>query len=255
MSDLNTVYAVLSFIFSSIIGSFLNVCIYRIPLSQSIVYPPSHCPSCNRRIKWYDNIPLISYIALRGKCRYCSTHISFRYFLVEFITGLLGLLLYLKYGLSVNTLIFFIFSCLLIVGSFIDLSFMVIPDRISITLIAIGIVSSYFTVGVLESVLSAAFGFALLYLIAVLGKLIFKKDAMGGGDIKLMAGIGAFLGIKGIIFSLFCASFLGSVIGLTLIGLKHREFSSELPFGPFLSLSAIIYLFVGKAVIKYLYGI
>lgn len=255
MNDLNAVYAILSFIFSSVIGSFLNVCIYRLPLSQSIIYPPSHCPSCNRRIRWYDNIPLISYIVLRGKCRYCGAHISFRYFLVELMMGVLGLLLYLQYGLSLNTFIFFIFSCFLTVGSFIDLSFMIIPDRISIALIVLGIALSYFTIGVLESLMSAAFGFALLYLIAVLGKLVFKKDAMGGGDIKLMAGIGAFLGIKGIIFVLFCASFLGSVIGLTLIGLKHRQLSSELPFGPFLSLSAIIYLFIGKAIIKYLYGI
>ena len=255
MNDLSTVYAILSFIFSTVVGSFLNVCIYRMPLSQSIVYPPSHCPLCNKRIKWYDNVPLVSYIILRGKCRYCGAHISLRYFFVELITGVLGLFLYLKYGLSVYMLIFFIFSCFLMVGSFIDLSFMIIPDRISITLIILGIVSSYLTIGVLKSVLSAAFGFALLYLVAVLGKLVFKKDAMGGGDIKLMAGIGAFLGIKGVVFVLFCASFVGSIIGLTLIGLGYKKLSNQIPFGPFLSLSAIVYIFVGKAIIRYLYGI
>jgi len=132
---------------------------------------------------------------------------------------------------------------------------MIIPDRISITLIILGIVSSYLTIGVLKSVLSAAFGFALLYLVAVLGKLVFKKDAMGGGDIKLMAGIGAFLGIKGVVFVLFCASFVGSIIGLTLIGLGYKKLSNQIPFGPFLSLSAIVYIFVGKAIIRYLYGI
>jgi len=250
MNDLNTVYAILSFIFSAVVGSFLNVCIYRIPLLQSIAYPPSHCPSCNKGIKWYDNIPLVSYIILRGRCRHCHTHIPFRYFFVELITGILGLFLYLKYGLSIHMLIFFIFSCFLIVGSFIDLSFMIIPDKISITLIVLGIASSYFTIGILESVLSAAFGFALLYLVAVLGKLAFKKDAMGGGDIKLMAGIGAFLSIKGVVFVLFCASFLGSIIGLTLIGLGYKKLSNQIPFGPFLSLSAIIYIFVGKATVK-----
>ncbi len=255
MNDLSTVYAILSFIFSSIVGSFLNVCIYRMPLSQSIAYPPSHCPLCNKRIKWYDNVPLVSYIILRGKCRYCGAHISFRYFFVELLTGLLGLFLYLKYGLSVYMLIFFIFSCFLIVGSFIDLSSMIIPDKISITLIILGIASSYLTIGVLESVLSAAFGFALLYLVAVLGKLLFKKDAMGGGDIKLMAGIGAFLGIKGVVFVLFCASFVGSIIGLTLICLGYKKLSNQIPFGPFLSLSAVIYIFAGKAIIRYLYGI
>ncbi len=247
--------AAVVFIFGLVIGSFLNVCIYRIPLDKSIVYPPSSCPYCGNRIKWYDNVPVLSYLFLGGRCRFCKEKISLIYPFIEILTATISLLIYIKYGLSIQMAVFLILSYMLIVGSFIDLKYYIIPDRISFGLILFGIISSYFVdIGVLHSILGAVFGFLILYIVAVLGKIIFKKDAMGGGDIKLLAGIGAFLGIKGVLFTLFFASFLGSIVGVTLILLGKKDISSRLPFGPFLSVSAIVYLFAGVKIIYMLYG-
>ncbi len=250
------IMAFLFFLFGLIIGSFLNVCIYRIPIGKSIVYPPSSCPNCNTRIKWYDNIPVLSYIALGGRCRNCKSKISFIYPAVELLTGILSLLIFLKYGLSIQTGAFLVFSYALIVGSFIDIKYYIIPDRISIGLIVVGIAFSYFLpIGIKNSLLGAVGGFLLLYFVAILGQIVFKKEAMGGGDIKLLSGIGAFIGIKGILFTLFFASFLGSIVGVFLILIGKKEITSKLPFGPYLSLSAICYIFFGEFLIKTLYGV
>ncbi len=247
--------AILVFIFGLVIGSFLNVCIYRIPLGKSIVYPPSSCPFCNSKIKWYDNIPVLSYIILKGKCRYCKQPISPLYPTIELTTAVITLLIFLKYGYSAQTVAFLFFSYMLIVGSFIDIKYYIIPDRISIGLIITGIASSYFLpIGIKSSLIGAVFGFIILYLIAILGKFVFKKEAMGGGDIKLLSGIGAFIGIKGVFFTLLFASLLGSVIGILLITVKRKDMSDKLPFGPYLSLAGICYLFFGQWLIKAIYG-
>ena len=248
--------ALLFFVFGLVIGSFLNVCIYRIPIGKSIVYPPSSCPSCNARIKWYDNIPVLSYIALSGKCRNCGSKISPIYPAVELLTGILTLLIFLKYGFSLRTCAFLIFSYALVAGSFIDIKHYIIPDSISLGLIAVGIAFSYFLpIGIKNSFIGAAGGFLLLYLVALLGQIIFKKEAMGGGDIKLLGGIGAFIGIKGVLFTLFFASFLGSIVGILLILIGKKDLTSRLPFGPYLSLSAVCYIFFGEYLIKILYGV
>ncbi len=244
------------FIFGLVIGSFLNVCIYRIPINKSVVYPPSSCPSCGNRIKWYDNIPVISYILLGGKCRYCKTKISFIYPSIELLTAILTVAIYIKFGLTYQTVAFLVFTYALIVGSFIDLKYYIIPDRISLGLIVVGLSLSYFLpVGIKGSFIGAISGFVILYATAVLGQLLFKKEAMGGGDIKLLSGIGAFIGLKGVLFTLFFSSFLGSIIGILLIIFGKKDLTSKLPFGPYLSLAAICYLFFGNWLIKVLYGV
>ncbi|WP_022670525.1 prepilin peptidase [Hippea alviniae] len=240
------------FLFGLVIGSFLNVCIYRIPLGKSIVFPPSSCPVCDRRIKWYDNIPVISYILLGGRCRYCKSRISLVYPAVELLTAVITVGVYKKFGLDINTLFYLLFCYMLIVGSFVDFKHYIIPDRISLGLMVLGLVFGYFAHRFLFSLYGLVFGFALLYFVAVLGKLLFKKEAMGGGDIKLLGGIGAFVGIKGVLFVLFFSSLIGSLVGIALIIAKKTEMSGRIPFGPYLSFAALIYLFFGQQILRFL---
>ncbi len=242
------------FVFGLIMGSFLNVCIYRIPRNKSIVYPPSSCPACGSKIKWYDNIPILSYIILKGKCRVCNSKISPVYPIVELLAAFYSLLVYLRFGLTIDTVFYLIFGYMLIVASFIDLFHLIIPDRISLGLTVSGLVFGFINHDILHSVFGFVFGFVLLYIIAVLGKAIFKKEAMGGGDIKLLGAIGTFVGVKGVLFTLFVASFLGSAVGIFLIALGEVKLSQRIPFGPYLSVSAAIYLFVGISIIAKIYG-
>ena len=242
------------FVFGLIMGSFLNVCIYRIPRNKSIVYPPSSCPACGSKIKWYDNIPILSYIILKGKCRVCNSKISPVYPIVELLAAFYSLLVYLRFGLTIDTVFYLIFGYMLIVASFIDLFHLIIPDRISLGLTVSGLVFGFINHDILHSVFGFVFGFVLLYIIAVLGKAIFKKEAMGGGDIKLLGAIGTFVGVKGVLFTLFVASFLGSAVGISLIALGEVKLSQRIPFGPYLSVSAAIYLFVGISIIAKIYG-
>ncbi len=237
-----------------VVGSFLNVCIYRIPRNKSIVYPPSFCPSCGRRIKWYDNIPVVSYILLKGRCRFCGSKISLLYPVVELLTAVYTVLVYLKFGITILCVFYLIFGYMLIVGSFIDLFHYIIPDRISLGLAVLGIIFGLIGHRLLHSIFGFAFGFVLLYVVAVFGKAIFKKEAMGGGDIKLLGGIGSFIGIKGVLFTLFVASFLGSFVGIVLIASGKANLSNRIPFGPYLSLAAIVFVFVGREVFRILYG-
>ncbi len=253
---MNTLTAIFVFLFGLIVGSFLNVCIYRIPIAKSIVYPPSACPYCGTPIKWYDNIPVISYIFLKGKCRHCKHPISAIYPTIELLSATVSLLIFLKYGLSYQSAAFLVFVYALIVGSFIDIKYYIIPDRISLGLIILGISFSYFLpIGLKNSIIGAASGFLILYLVAIFGKIAFKKDAMGGGDIKLLSGIGAFLGIKGVFFTLLFSSFLGSIIGIVLILIGKKHITGRLPFGPYLSLAAFAYLFFGQWLFMVIYGV
>ncbi len=243
--------AIVFFLFGLVIGSFLNVCIYRIPINKSIVYPPSACPSCGARIKWYDNIPVVSYILLKGRCRNCMEPISIVYPVVELLTGILSSAIYLKYGLTLQTAAYLILTYSLIVASFIDLKHYIIPDRISLGLIVVGVLfSNFLPIGLKGSLIGAATGFILLYIIAKVGKKVFKKEAMGGGDIKLLSGIGAFLSVKGVFFTLFVASLIGSVVGIILIAMGKGHLGSRLPFGPYLSTAAVLYLFIGSWVMR-----
>ncbi len=245
---------VLIFIFGLVIGSFLNVCIYRIPRGKSIVYPPSSCPVCGARIKWYDNIPVLSYILLEGRCRSCKSKISPVYPIVELLSAIYTVLVYLKFGLTVDFTFYLIFGYMLIVGSFIDLFHYIIPDGISLGLAFIGLLFGLYKHALVHSIVGFAFGFVLLLFVAILGKAIFKKEAMGGGDIKLLGALGTFVGIKGVLFTLFVASLFGSFVGIILMALGKVSMSQKIPFGPYLSLSAIIYIFVGVHIIAKIYG-
>ena len=248
------------FIFGLALGSFLNVCIYRIPKKISIIKPRSYCPHCRKTIRWYDNIPVLSYILLKGKCRHCKKTISPRYAIVEILTAVLLVLSFMEWGLSLQFIIYFILFCGLIVATFIDFKYQIIPDEISYGGIALGLIFSLFYpslqgaslwyLGLFNSVRGLLVGGGLIYVTGVIGKLIFKKDAMGGGDVKLMAMIGAFLGPKLIILVFFMAPFFGSAVGI-IMKIKYK--ADIIPYGPYLSLATVVVAFLGKDILRYLF--
>jgi len=240
-----------SIIFGALVGSFLNVCIFRLPNGESIIWPGSHCPHCKKPIQFYDNIPLISYILLRGKCRYCKGSISLQYPLVEGITALSSLSLFLKFGASLSYFIYFTFVAALIVITVIDLHHQIIPDVISLPGIAVGLllslISPYITF--FNSLAGILIGGGSLFAVATLYQWFFKREGMGGGDVKLLAMIGAFLGWKAVILTILLSSLIGSVAGIIIMVLKGKDFKYAIPFGPFLSLGAVIALFYQNEII------
>jgi len=243
---------VLIFILGLIVGSFSNVCIHRIPRNESIIYPASHCPKCRSKIKPVDNIPLLSYILLKGRCRNCKSKISIQYPIVELITGLIYLIIYLTYGLGVQTLIYIILSSALMIIAFIDLNQQIVPDVISLPGIIIGFILSFFVpyISFINSALGVVIGGGIILVIGLAGSVIFKKEAMGGGDVKLAAMIGAFLGWRYIIISLFLGFFLGALVGIILILSKIKSREDTVPFGPFIVLGSFITLLWGEKIIS-----
>jgi len=243
----------ISFIFGALVGSFLNVCIYRMPRGESVVFPPSHCQNCNYNIRWYDNIPLISYLVLMGKCRGCGTRISLQYPLVELINGLLTLALFLRFGPTPAFLALFLFCSALVVITFIDIEHQIIPDEISLSGIVIGFVLSFFLAGHdwLNSLLGILLGGGSLLLVAYAYQWLTGKDGMGGGDIKLLAMMGAFLGWKAIPFIIFASSLVGSVLGISLMLIQKKDSKLAIPFGPYLAFGAILYVFYGRQLIHW----
>src|SRR5665648_14275 len=239
-----------------IVGSFSNVCIYRIPRNESIIFPASHCPKCHKTIRPFDNIPLLSYILLKGRCRHCKSKISIRYPVVEFLTGLTYLIIYLVYGLTIQTLVYIILSSALIIIAFIDLNQQIINDVISLPGIVIGFVISFFVpyISFINSALGVVIGGGIILIIGLAGSVIFKKEAMGGGDVKLAAMIGAFLGWRYIIISLFLGFFLGALAGIFLIMSKIKKREDVIPFGPFIVLGSFITLFWGGQIISWYLG-
>jgi leader peptidase (prepilin peptidase) / N-methyltransferase len=248
--------------FGAIVGSFLNVCIVRIPKGESVVQPPSHCPACKKPIAVYDNLPLISYVVLLGRCRSCGEEISPRYFVVELLMAFLAVALYYQFGSSLAFLVSFIFVAALIVISFIDLDVRIVPDVISLPGIVAGLMFSVVARYVINdpfelipSPLSALIGVLVgggfLLALAWAYEAFTGVEGMGGGDIKLLAMIGAFLGWTSIPFTLFLASLTGSVIGLGFMIGKGVGRRFALPFAPFLCLGAILYLFFGNDLIQF----
>lgn len=249
--------ASLIFIFGLCIGSFLNVCIYRLPTSKSISNPSrSICPNCNNPIKFYDNIPILSYIWLKGKCRNCNTPISFRYPMVELMTGIVALGLLFKFGLSLEGLVYFVFISSLLVITFIDLDHRIIPDIITLPGIPIGLVASFAlpTVSFKASIFGLLIGGGSLWLVAWAYSLIAKRDGMGGGDIKLLAMIGTIIGWQGVIFTVFASSVIGSCVGISIMLIKGKNMKYAIPFGPFLSIGAIAYVFLGSQFITWYFA-
>ena len=248
---------IISIIFGAIVGSFLNVCIVRLPKEESIVTPGSHCPRCNNPIKFYDNIPMISYLVLRGKCRHCNESISIQYPLIEGITALSSFLLFDKFGATLSYLFYFSFVSALIIITVIDLYHQIIPDVISIPGIGVGLLGSLIIpyISVFNSLIGILVGGGSLFLVATLYQWLFKREGMGGGDVKLLAMIGAFLGWKSVILTILLSSFIGSIVGIAIMLLKGKDFKYAIPFGPFLSLAAVISLFYGETLISWYLGL
>ena len=246
-------FYVIAFVFGAVVGSFLNVCIYRLPKGESVVFPPSHCPGCDSRIAWYDNVPVVSYLLLRGRCRSCRASISPQYPLVEAINALLTLFLFVQFGLSFAFLVLFLFCSALVVITFIDLEHQIIPDVISLPGIIAGFAFSFFIpqLGWKSSLIGILVGGGSLYLVATLYQLFTGKEGMGGGDIKLLAMMGAFFGWKAVPFIIFVSSLVGSVIGITVMLVQKKDAKLAIPFGPFLALGAVLYIFFGRQVIDW----
>ncbi len=240
------------FIFGSVLGSFLNVCIHRLPSGESIVRPPSRCPACKRHIPFYDNIPLASYILLGGRCRFCGASIPVQYPVVELLTGVLCVVFLRLDGLTPLFFVHIAFVCALVVATFIDLRHMVIPDVITLPGMVVGLSVSFFlpVPGVLNSLIGVVAGGGILFLIAYLYYSLSGREGMGGGDIKLLGMIGAFVGWKGVIVTLIVGSFAGAVVGGIFMVLAGKDTRYAIPFGPFLSAGALVYLLTGDALIR-----
>ena len=249
--------ALVVFVLGLSVGSFLNVCIYRLPQELSIVTPRSLCPQCGKPIRAYDNIPLLSYLWLRGKCRNCQAPISWRYPLVEAITGGIALALFFQYGLTLHFLLIFAFCAAMIVISFIDLDHRIIPDMISLPGIVIGFLLSFFVswITVKQSAIGMLAGGGSLFLVAWGDEALTKKEGMGGGDVKLLAMIGAWLGWESILFTLFAASLSGSLIGGGVMLLRGEGRHYAIPFGPFLAFSAVAFIFWGSPLMDWYLGL
>ncbi len=259
------------FIFGAAVGSFLNVCIHRMPKSESVVWPRSHCPKCKKRIPAYDNIPFISFILLRGRCRFCKEKISLRYPLVELITALLFLGFFMRYGLSFNFFFYVVLASALIIATFVDIAHRIIPDEVSIGGALVGLILnsvrgfnltplSFSFRPMLSSLAGIVVGGGVIYLTGWLFDLIYFKllknppingetESMGGGDVKLLAMIGAFLGAPRTLLTFFIAPFFGVIIGIiTLITKKEHT----LAYGPFLSLAALVSIFWWDKILRLL---
>ncbi len=256
----NPIVVAFSFLLGLVVGSFCNVCIHRIPEGESIVIPGSRCPNCRTAIKAYDNIPVLSFLFLKGQCRSCGHRISWQYPIVEILTGSLFALTIFRFGLTWHTGVLWAFVAALVVVTLIDLEHQIVPDIITLPGIAIGLAWSVLTAllsiggyrGVvsfsapapLEAILGTVVGGGILYLVAVV-----SRGGMGGGDIKLTAMIGAFLGWRAVLLTIFLGTLTGSVIALLLLASGKKGRKDPMPFGPFLALGAVLALFWGGELI------
>lgn len=256
---------IICFAFGLIVGSFLNVCIYRIPRGTSIVSPSSACPACRSPIRPWDNIPLLSFLILRGRCRHCGAKISPRYPLVEFSNGVLYWAVFTLFGIGWHLPFLFAFVSAMLVITFIDLEFQIIPDVITLPGVAIGIAAGTFLlpdpfsppgpVGFVNALSGALLGFGLFLLIAKVGTALAKTEAMGGGDVKMMAMVGAFMGWKAVLLTTFLGSLTGALVGVVIMiaGGKGRRLT--IPFGPFLAFGATVSLCFGGQLVGWYLGL
>ena len=247
-----------AFVLGSIWGSFCNVCIYRLPDNDSVVTKRSFCRSCRNKIKWYDNIPLLSFIFLKGKCRSCNNKISSQYFLVELISAISFLLIYFLYGISITTLLLIILSIFFIIIFFIDLKHYIIPNELTFPLKLIGFIKSFdpnlnqtIFPNYINSLLGGFFGYAIIWLIIFFYKKVRNKEGMGLGDAKLMAVVGFWFGWLSIPFTIFISSAVALVLVIPSLIKKTRNMSAQIPFGPYIIIGCIIYVTFADQ-IKYL---
>ena len=273
-----------AFFLGASVASFLNVCIWRIPREESVVNPPSHCPKCNARIRWYQNIPVFSWLALRGRCANCREPISPRYIGVELLGGILFLCAFAQWAnnpagvfrsiyypplgmamyhsFAVVPVVWLAFAGL-ILGSFVDIDHQWIPDRVTIGGMILGVPLSClvpelqrettWTGALVWSLAGLVFGFGLLWLVGEVFSRIFKKDAMGFGDVKLMGAIGAFFGPVAVVFCLIVSSLLGSVVGFAMIlrGRAKLGGYTAIPYGPYIALAAVLWTFWGHGLVSW----
>jgi leader peptidase (prepilin peptidase) / N-methyltransferase len=252
----------IAFVLGCMIGSFLNVCILRMPKDESIVFPASHCMRCQKPIAWYDNIPVLSFIVLGAKCRHCRVAISWQYPLIETLTGALFALFYFHFGATPQGVLYLYLALCLLVQTVIDTRYKIIPDQLTLPVIVIGIAASVAfpeiqleatRLGAFrEAFLGALLGGGFLYAAGTIAEWILKKEAMGGGDVKLLAAIGAVLGWQAVLWTIFVSSLAGSVIGLYLRWKRGEEL---IPYGPYLALGAFLYMFVGPQAIAWYFGL
>jgi len=244
------------FTFGAIIGSFLNVCIARLPDGRSVVSPPSHCPKCQTYLSWYENVPILSYLVLGGRCRTCKIRISPIYPAVEVLTGALAVALFLRLGPTLAFAGYFAFAAALVVITFIDLDHQIIPDVISLPGIVVGLAFSLVSplVTPFDAILGVLAGGGVLLSVAWLYKTFRGQEGMGGGDIKLLAMIGAFLGWQSIFVTLFVGSVIGSIIGVVVMLYEGADTKLAIPFGPFLAGGALVYLFWGERILAFYFG-
>ncbi|MBZ5698137.1 MAG: prepilin peptidase [Acidobacteriia bacterium] len=261
-------------LFGLVIGSFLNVCILRIPAEKSIILPASSCPKCGKVIAPYDNIPVLSWLILGGKCRNCKTKISAMYPAVELLTGLLFMACYFVFGLTLESLKWAIFAAMLVVLTITDLRERILPDAVNFFGLGVGLLFSFFTkpldgsalwianrwfdfpppqpvLSFVDAILGAVAGSGLLWVVAEGYFRLRGREGMGLGDVKMMAAVGAFLGLKRTLMTVLAASLLGSVIGIVLIAVSKKGRDYELPFGTFLGAGALLVLFFGTPALQW----
>jgi leader peptidase (prepilin peptidase)/N-methyltransferase len=242
------------------IGSFLNVCIYRIPAGESIVWPGSRCPRCGKPIKPWDNIPVVSYLILRGKCRQCGSAISVRYPVVELLSALLAVAILYRFGPGAAFVIYYFWACTLLVITFIDLDHQIIPDRFSLGGAVAGLLLiPWLIVGYKDALIGLVLGAGMLAAIIYGYYLLTGKQGMGGGDVKLLGMIGVFTGWQGVLFTVFTGSLVGTIVGIPWAYFHHKDqevatLKAAIPFGPFLSLGALVYVLWGEQIMQWYFG-
>lgn len=240
-------------IYGLIIGSFLNVCIYRIPRGESIAWPGSHCPTCSHSLSWYDNIPLLSYLVLKGKCRYCKSNISAQYPVVESLNALLYIIMYFRFGFGVDFIFYSLMSSVLLSIIFIDLKEMIIPDSLVLCILVLSVIHkavNYFLYGKSPELISSFLGLLVaggLFVAIVL----LSRGGMGGGDVTLMGALGFVLGFKNILLNIFLSFVLGAIISIVLLAAKIKTRKDPIPFGPFIVLGFFITSLWGKVIINW----
>ena len=267
MDGLVFILGCFSFGLGACIASFLNVVIWRVPRGESIVSPPSHCPKCNALIKWYQNIPILAWLALRGKCANCKAPISPRYILIELLGGVLFLAAFCKFGMCgdlavawLNTTVAWIWVALMIVGSMIDFDHKLLPDFVTVGGMILGVVyngagSLLFSswTFIFNSLCGLVFGFGLLWLVRWLGSKAFKREAMGMGDVFLMGAVGALFGPVAVLVTLILSSVFGSIVGVGMVALSKTKFGKfvEIPYGPYICLGCLVWMFWGPELVSW----
>ena len=249
-------FFIVFFILGSIWGSFSNVCIHRLPKDQGVIFSRSHCPKCKNTIRWYDNIPLISYLLLKAKCRDCSNKISFQYFVVELLTAIAFVIIYYFYGLSISSLLLIILSIFFIIIFFIDLKHYIIPNELTYPLMVIGFIKSFdpnlnqvIFPNFINSLIGGVVGYLIIWLIIFFYKKVRNKEGMGLGDAKLLAVIGFWFGWTSIPYVLFFSSVVALLWVTPALIKKSKKLTSQIPFGPYIILASILFFVLKQKLI------